>query len=149
MMEIRHNFYINTRVRKAGVFFLKTNQKEQNASNDTTLYPKNAPGAIQNVSTQEEKDSLVRKDFPTSCHCVSQLPPSCQLSQAWKQHGSESRNKDGTAGALFTLSNVEGKGEAVIAPDTPNATLFFMPLFEQENPHNSTDTTMSVPSAVW
>lgn len=82
-------------------------------------------------------------------HCVSQLPPSCLLSQAWKQHSSEPRNKDGTAGALLTLCSVEGKGEAVIAPDTPSATLFFMSLFEQANPHNSTDTTVSVPSAIW
>lgn len=56
-MEIRHNFCINTRVRKAEVFFLKKTKTrtKTNASDDTTLYPKKATGAIQNVFTRGER----------------------------------------------------------------------------------------------
>lgn len=124
LMEITHNFCISTRVRKVGAFSFKKNPKSD-ASNYTTLYPKKAMEATQNVSTQVKKHSLVRKDFPTPSLCFP--TPSFKLAElSLEQHGSEPRNKDGTAEALFTLFNVEGKGEAVIAPDTPNATLFFM-----------------------
>lgn len=104
-------------------------------------------GVIQNISIQREKDSMVRKYFATSPLCFP--APSFMLAEPSLEAVWKPRNKDGIAMALLTLFSVEGKGEAVIASDTPNATLFFMSLFEQANPCNSTDTTVSVPSAIW
>lgn len=90
---------------------------------------------------------MVRKYFATSPLCFP--APSFMLAEPSLEAVWKPRNKDGIAMALLTLFSVEGKGEAVIASDTPNATLFFMSLFEQANPCNSTDTTVSVPSAIW
>lgn len=57
--------------------------------------------------------------------------PKSDLHTSWetvswaKQHGSELRGNEGTSRALVTLSNVEGIGEAVVAPDITKCCLVF------------------------
>lgn len=83
MIEIRHNFCINTRVRKAEVFFLKKTKEQKQVLPMIQPFIQKRPQEQSKMFSLEEKDSLVRKDFPTSCHCVSFMLADPSLGVAW------------------------------------------------------------------
>lgn len=142
-MEISHNFCINTRVGKVG-FFLG---KKRNAPNHTHPLSKKCHRSDPKCysSTQGAKDSLVRKDFCTSCHlfpkshlCASSEPVS------WATQGNSMVQSWGIRKVLLGLCSLcpmwRERVKQLLLQTSPNAALFFMPLFDQGNPRNSTNT---------
>lgn len=150
-MEISHNFCINTRVGKVG-FFLEKNPTDPNHTHPLSKKcHRSDPKCCfhsrgERLPGQKGFSYLLSLCFPSPTFTLAQPV-------GWAKQRSSMVHSWGIKKVLLGLCSVcplwRERAKQLLLQTSPNAALFFMPLFDQANPHKSSNTTVSVPSAVW